>query len=178
MTVAGCRETGFAEPRGAGKQLVVFVEIDRCPTDAVQALTGVSLGKRTLKHLDWGTTAATFVDARTGRGVRVVARDEARALVPRFAPGIGDVRSAQIAAYRVMPEERLLGLTPIVVLPGWLDRRRVRVPCAACGQGVSYGREVLVHGRTLCRGCAGERYFRAADAPYDSGHIEGAAGGR
>jgi formylmethanofuran dehydrogenase subunit E len=28
----------------------LFVEIDRCATDAIQALTGVSLGKRTLKH--------------------------------------------------------------------------------------------------------------------------------
>jgi formylmethanofuran dehydrogenase subunit E len=50
MAIAGCRELGFERPWTAGKRLVVFVEIDRCATDAVEALTGVSLGKRTLKH--------------------------------------------------------------------------------------------------------------------------------
>jgi formylmethanofuran dehydrogenase subunit E len=54
MTLAGCRALGFEHPRQAGKRLVVFVEIDRCATDAIQALTGVSLGKRTLKHVDHG----------------------------------------------------------------------------------------------------------------------------
>jgi len=56
---------------------VVFVEIDRCATDAIQALTGVSLGKRTLKHLDYGKMAATFVNLARGTAVRVVARDAA-----------------------------------------------------------------------------------------------------
>jgi formylmethanofuran dehydrogenase subunit E len=50
MALAGCRAVGLEEPRRAGKGLVVFVEIDRCATDAIQVLTGVSLGKRTLKH--------------------------------------------------------------------------------------------------------------------------------
>ena len=58
MAVTGCREVGIPLPRRAGKGLVVFVEIDRCATDAIQALTGVSLGKRTLKHLDYGKMAA------------------------------------------------------------------------------------------------------------------------
>lgn len=54
MAMAGCREVSIPLPRRAGKGLVVFVEIDRCATDAIQALTGVSLGKRTLKHMDYG----------------------------------------------------------------------------------------------------------------------------
>ena len=60
MTIAGCRALGFEHPRQAGKRLVVLVEIDRCATDAIEALTGVSLGKRTLKHVDHGKMAATF----------------------------------------------------------------------------------------------------------------------
>lgn len=51
MTQAGCREVGVPHPRAAGKSFLVIVEIDRCATDAIEALTGVSLGKRTLKHL-------------------------------------------------------------------------------------------------------------------------------
>ena len=39
MVLAGIRE--MPAPRAAGKGLVVFVEIDRCATDAIQALMGV-----------------------------------------------------------------------------------------------------------------------------------------
>ncbi len=167
LTVAGCRELGIERPHSMGKRLVVFVEIDRCATDAIQALTGVSLGKRTLKHLDYGKMAATFVDVETGRAVRLVVREDARVRAAEWAPGVGDARQAQVAAYRVMPEAELLTVTPVVVAPGWLDRRRVRVTCEACGEGINYEREVVMSGRTLCRPCAtGDRYYREVE---DSG---------
>jgi formylmethanofuran dehydrogenase subunit E len=162
MTLAGCRAVGIEEPRRAGKQLVVFVEIDRCATDAIQALTGVSLGKRTLKHVDYGKMAATFVDVARGAAVRVVARDDARALVAAWSPGESDPRRAQIAAYRVMPEESLLRCEPVSVVPGWLDRPRVRVPCDACGEDINYRREAVVNARVLCRPCAGEGYYHTS----------------
>jgi formylmethanofuran dehydrogenase subunit E len=165
MTLAGCREVGLDAPRGAGKALVVFVEIDRCATDAIQALTGVSLGKRTLKHLDFGKLAATFVDVPRGVAVRVAARDDARERAARMFPGEADPRRVQMAAYRVMEEADLLSVEPVAIAPGWLDRRRVRVACAACGESVNYQREVVVEGSALCRACAGEGYyFRARRA--------------
>ena len=72
MAMLGCREVGIDEPKGC-KKLVVYVEMDRCATDAVQAVTGCSLGKRTLKFLDYGKMAATFVTTATGDAVRVLA---------------------------------------------------------------------------------------------------------
>ena len=66
------------------KKLIVYVEIDRCATDAVQAVTGCSLGKRTLKFLDYGKMAMTFVNTETEQAVRVLAKDDARALVPLY----------------------------------------------------------------------------------------------
>ena len=33
------------------KNLIVFLEIDRCMSDAVQSVTGCSMGKRTLKQM-------------------------------------------------------------------------------------------------------------------------------
>ena len=77
MACAGCRDVGIDDPRTAGKSLIVFVEVDRCAVDAIQALTGVSLGKRTMKFLDYGKAAATFVNTVTGRSVRVAARESA-----------------------------------------------------------------------------------------------------
>jgi formylmethanofuran dehydrogenase subunit E len=162
MVRAGCRAVEIEEPRRAGKVLAVFVEIDRCATDAIQALTGVSLGKRTLKYLDYGKMAATFVNLARGAAVRVVARDAARGLVPQWAPEEADPRRAQITAYRLMPETSLLRLEPVSVMPGWLDRPRVRVPCDGCGEDVNYRRETVVNARVLCRPCAGERYYRVS----------------
>src|SRR3972149_5726174 len=118
------RGAGPPLPLQAGKGLVVFVEIDRCATDAIQALTGVSLGKRTLKHLDYGKMAATFVNVAGGAAAR----------------------QAQIQAYQVMPEAALLRIEPVVVNPGLLDRRRVRVLCEECGEGINYQRELTAGG--------------------------------
>jgi len=159
MVVAGCRAVGLEEPRGAGKDFVVFVEIDRCATDAIQALTGVSLGKRTLKYVDYGKMAATFVNMRNGEAVRVVARESARTRAWEWAPTAMSDREAQIVAYRCMPEPELLSLEPVRINPGWLDRRRVRVHCAACGEGINYQREVIIDGRPLCRACDGGSYY-------------------
>ena len=165
MAMAGCRDLGIAEPKVMGKGLVVFVEIDRCAADAIQAITGCSLGKRTLKHLDYGKMAATFVNVATGQAVRVLARDDARERASLYAPGVADPRECQIAAYRVMPETELLSLTPVVIRPGWLDRRRIRVSCQLCGEGVNYGREVVSDGLTLCRSCfAGGYYVQRTDS--------------
>src|SRR2546423_882262 len=52
MAMLGCRLIDIADPRGADrKKLIVWVEIDRCMADAVGAVTGVRLGKRSLLYL-------------------------------------------------------------------------------------------------------------------------------
>lgn len=169
MTLAGCRALGVDRPRAAGKGLVVIVEIDRCATDAIQALTGVSLGKRTLRHMDYGKMAAAFVDVTRGLAVRVVARDDARRRAAQWAPDEPDPRRAQIIAYRAMPDAALLRFERVTIRPGWLDRRRVRVSCDACGEGINYQRELVLRGRTLCQPCAGLTYYVPAAAPAAPG---------
>ena len=75
MAIAGLDELGIKDPKSReGKDLVIFVEIDRCPVDGIIAVTGRTPGKRSIKMMDYGKIAATFVDARCGRGVRVSAR--------------------------------------------------------------------------------------------------------
>lgn len=159
MVLAGCAALKIVEPKEMKKGLVIFVEIDRCATDAIQALTGCSLGKRTLKHLDYGKMAATFADVPRGEAVRVVARDDARDRVRLYAPGETEPRAAQILAYRVMPDDELLAVQRVAILPGWLDRKRVRAHCQRCGEGVNYGLEVVQNGLTLCRSCFGGGYY-------------------
>ena len=66
-----------------------------------------------------------------------------------------------------MAEEHLLTVERVIVPPAWIERRRVRVPCKACGEGVNDEREVRVGGHVLCRACGGGRYYliRATGVP-------------
>ena len=58
MSMLGLREAGIEEPKGKDrKNIIVFVEMDRCATDAVQSVTGCSLGHRTMKFMDYGKMA-------------------------------------------------------------------------------------------------------------------------
>jgi formylmethanofuran dehydrogenase subunit E len=161
MAMAGCREVKIDEPRGC-KKLFVYVEIDRCATDAVQTVTGCTLGKRTLKFLDYGKMAATFVNVETEKAVRVLAKDDARLLVPQYSPNMINPREAQKSAYTVMPEDALFTIQPATVhisgenMPGF---RGTRVCCARCGEGINFRREVKLHGQTLCIPCAQGRYL-------------------
>ena len=70
MSVLGCRLLGLSDPRGADrKKLIVWVEIDRCMADAVSAVTGARLGRRSLKYFDYGKSPPLF-EHRDGPGVR------------------------------------------------------------------------------------------------------------
>ena len=165
MALFGCRLLGI-DPPDQEKRLFVFVEMDRCFADAVAAVTGCRLGKRTLKYVDYGKAACTFYDERTGRAVRVVARDDAREKVGRYVePGLGKYE-AQAQAYRVMPEEELFVVQEVALEIAPEDRpgRPLRrVTCAGCGEGVNDGREVYVNGEPLCRACAYGAYYRVGD---------------
>lgn len=162
MALLGLRSIGIDDPARARKRLLTFVEIDRCATDAVSLVTGCRLGKRSLKFLDYGKVAATFVDLETGRAVRVAARDDARAKAKAMFPAISDAAQAQLEAYKVMENDDLFSLQAVRVmlkpedLPG---RPHSRVACAQCGEGVNDGRERRQGDRILCRSCAGERYY-------------------
>ncbi len=161
MSIRGLEELGLSAPPPA-KRLIAVVETDRCAADAVASVSGCSLGKRTLKHFDFGKMAASFLDFQTGAAVRVVARDDSRHAVPLYAPGIEDPHKAQTAAYRLMPDSELMRVQSVRLsfseadMPG---RPRNRTPCANCGEHVSDGREVVRGGLVLCRACAGGSYY-------------------
>jgi len=161
MAAAGCQALGIDEPKG-GKRLLVYVEIDRCAADAIGAVTGCRLGKRTLKYVDYGKQAATFADLQTGRAVRVAALETAREHVGSYAQDTGDRYAAQIEAYRVMPDEELLTVQSVRlhVLEEDMPGRPVsRVICAICGEGVNDRREVWRDGQSVCRACAEKAYY-------------------
>jgi formylmethanofuran dehydrogenase subunit E len=166
MALYGVHLLGLEDPTGADrKRLVTFIEIDRCATDAIPIVTGCRLGKRALKFRDFGKVAATFCDLESHRAVRVVARESAKERARELYPEMADRNRQQMRAYREMAENELFDSQWVRVTLGPEDMpgyKAARVTCAACGEGINFKREVVREGRTLCRACAGERYYEPA----------------
>ena len=162
LSILGLKEIGIEDPKAQRKEFYVLVEIDRCATDAIQSVTGCSLGKRSMKWLDYGIMAATFVNLKTDKAVRITALEEARETSKKYAPEIDDKYKQQLEAYRIMPDEELFKIQQVKVaipnadMPG---RPMQRVKCDECGDWVQDCREVLQDGKTLCRPCADGRYY-------------------
>jgi formylmethanofuran dehydrogenase subunit E len=170
MALLGLRRLEIEDPLGADrKRLATYVEIDRCATDAIALVTGCRLGKRTLKFLDWGKMAATFVDLASGRGVRIVALEDSRELARQLYPHIENKSRQQMIAYRELSDAQLFREQQVRVnvdaaeLPG---NRGERFLCPVCGEGVNFGRFVEVEGQRLCLTCARpELRYWAEDGP-------------
>jgi formylmethanofuran dehydrogenase subunit E len=169
MALLGCRLIGLDDPRRRDqiKKLIVYVEMDRCTADAVAFVTGAKLGRRSLKFMDYGIMAATFINLDGPRAFRVISTEEARDLAPLYAPGETDKSRQQIEAYRKMPECVLFRVQKVHVpispydLPG---PTRSKVTCAHCGQVVRDGKEIIRDGEPLCKPCALGAYFQNPQA--------------
>ena len=164
MSMIGLKEIGIDDPRGKQrKDFYVLVEIDRCATDAIQTVTGCSLGKRSLKWLDYGIMAATFVNLKTNKAVRITALEEARETSKKYCPEIHDKYAQQLEAYRRMPEEELFKIQQVTVkvpekdMPG---RPMKRVQCETCGDWVQDCRDVQQDDKIVCKPCAYGRYYQ------------------
>ena len=165
MAMLGCRLIGLDNPRELPqiKQLIVYVEIDRCATDAIAYVTGVKLGRRSLKFLDNGIMAATFVNLESGHAYRIVSTEKSRDLAHAYASDCGDIRRQQLEAYKKMPDEDLFAVMPVKVAVPFHDMpgpSRFKVRCDACGAMVRDKKEVLINDRVLCRPCAYGTYYR------------------
>jgi formylmethanofuran dehydrogenase subunit E len=158
------------------KRLLAIVETDGCFTSGVSVATGCALGHRTLRLVDHGKAALTLVDTLTERAVRVWPQPEARRRALAYALDVPGRWHAQLAAYQVMPVEELLCARPVALaldLAALISRPGLRVACAGCGEEIMNGREVLRDGRPLCRGCAGDAYYRALDGPAAGAGADG-----
>lgn len=167
MAMLGSRLIGLDEPRQSDqiKKLLVYVELDRCTADAVAHVTGVKLGRRSLKFVDYGIMAATFLNLETGDAYRVLSTEEARDLAQVYAPEFENQSECQIAAYRRMPDNVLFRVQKVHVkinqfdLPGPTRRK---VACSRCGQIVRDAKEIIIAGQPVCKPCTDDSYFSHA----------------
>lgn len=156
LTIAGLRELRM-NPHEYNKDLIVFMEIDRCGTDAVQAITGCSLGHRSMKFRDYGKFAATFVDLASGKAVRVAVNEKNRAQHDQMDP------KEVLNVLATVPEDEILKIERVSItipeddIPGMPRHKTV---CSTCGERIMDGREVMHDGKVMCRNCANGSYYQ------------------
>jgi formylmethanofuran dehydrogenase subunit E len=167
MAILGCRLIGLNNPKSREqiKKLIVYVEMDRCTADAVAHVTGVRLGRRSLKFMDYGIMAATFLNLESGKAFRIISTEEARDLAPFYAPDVAGKSAQQLEAYKLMPDSQLFRVQSVSLrltesdMPG---PTRSKTVCSRCGQVVRDRREVKENGRVFCKPCTESCYFRDA----------------
>jgi formylmethanofuran dehydrogenase subunit E len=153
MAIAGLSALGMS-PFEKNAQLMVYDEIDRCATDAIQAICNVSLGRRTLKHRQLGKFAATFVDTHTQKAFRISFKprwpDKPLDLLEfgKFVRNASDdeLFTIEEVIVEIKPEER----------PGFPSRK---VTCSQCGEEVMDGEELVIDGTPTCKNCASDSYY-------------------
>jgi len=165
MAMLGCRLIGLDNPRQDNqiKKLIVYVEMDRCAADAVAYVTGAKLGRRSLKYVDYGIMAATFLNLETNQAYRIISTEESRDLINKYAPEFNDKTTQEIEAYKRMPESILFRIQKVHVAISEFDLpgpTRKKVTCEGCGQVVRDNREVQINGKPYCRPCAHGAYFK------------------
>lgn len=155
LTMAGMRELGI-DPQKPQHNLIVYVEIDRCGADAVQAITGCSFGHRTLKYKDFGKFAATFVDIAARKAVRVSVHEKDRAAHDLLE------RDELLRLLGAIPESEILKIEHVTVeipdddLPGFPHKKEI---CSGCGEQIVDNRHITADGTILCRNCGGSSYY-------------------
>ncbi len=164
MAMLGCRLLGLDNPTGRAqiKKFLVYIEMDRCTADAIAHVTGVKLGRRSLKFMDYGIMAATFLHLETGKAYRILSTEESRDLSCFYAPEESEKRTQQLLAYKRMPDNVLFRVQKVHAVVNTLDLpgpTRQKVACAHCGQVVRDGREIMQDGKPLCRPCSDSCYF-------------------
>ncbi len=162
MGLAGPAALGL-EPPCKDKRLLVIVETDGCFADGVSAATGCTVGHRTLRVEDYGIAAATFIDAQTGRTIRVAPIVDIRERAYAYAPNEPRHYFAQMQAYQIMPDAEMFTFKDVQLITSVeaiVSRPGIRVNCDICGEEIMNEREVHREGLTLCRVCAGNAYYR------------------
>jgi formylmethanofuran dehydrogenase subunit E len=151
------RELGVE--RAADEELVAICETDACGVDAVQFVTGCTIGKGNLILRDWGKQVFTFGRRSDGRMVRVALRyheptPEEMALPP------AERRQRSLERMKNAPDEELYDVRWVEApLPG-PARLFSTVRCSVCGEGVMEARAFLRDGQPVCPECYGPAYTR------------------
>jgi len=95
------------------KRVFAFMETDGCTCDGVAIASGARVGRRTMRMMDFGKVAATFVDTFTGAAVRIWPHPASRLRAVAAAPDAPDRWHAQLLGYQRLSAEDILVAAPV-----------------------------------------------------------------
>lgn len=160
LDLVDCR--GLPRFRNERKRLLTIVETDGCGLDGIAVTTDCAVGRRTLRVLDFGKVAATLVDTRSKRAVRVSPSAASRELAREYAPDARSRWHSYLHGYKLIPDHELLNVEKVMLtqsLEEIISKPGARTVCAHCGEEIINEREVIVNGQALCRTCSGDAYY-------------------
>lgn len=151
MARLGMKILGIDDPL-IFRDLIVYVEMDRCATDAVSVVTGCTLGRRRLKVVDYGKMAVSFVNLAINEAIRIA---------PKISvyPQPGEDPIAFLQNFRdeeLFIWKEVLIIIPPEDLPGKSLHNKV---CEKCGEVILDCREVIVDNGVLCKACVNKPYY-------------------
>ncbi len=160
--------------RAQDEEIVAIVENDSCAVDAIQLLTGCTLGKGNLILKDYGKQVYTFVkrpfkESLPGEALRVSVdfrgpeeSAKGKEMWRRFSEGdrseevlkaVHARRSQKIKAIIGAADEELFTIRRLKMKPPCTARLVPSVRCEKCGEKTMETKMGLFGGKKLCRPC-------------------------
>ncbi len=159
--------------RAEDEELLAIVENDACGVDAVQVLTGCSLGKGNLIYRDYGKQVYTFACRNSGRAVRISVKGKGP------SPEYSELRKKVFSGEATDEEKEIFNrhlqerTRSILEMPAEefcrVQHVQIELPskarifntyiCATCGEPVMEPRTRVREGKIVCIPCA-EEYSR------------------
>ena len=160
--------------RDIDEELVTIVENDACGVDAVQVVTGCTIGKGNLIYRDYGKQAFTFICRDSGKAVRVVLKSsfniddidpELSKLRPKIMSDTAtesetlefEKRMNDISEYmRETPAEEMFDIKYVNAEIPHKARIFNSVKCSKCGEMFAESRARMQNGEIVCISCYDE----------------------
>jgi formylmethanofuran dehydrogenase subunit E len=148
--------------RASDEELVCITMTDSCAVDAIQFMTGCTLGRGNLIFQDFGKMVFIFI-RRTKRGttngVRLSLHPQM--MKKRLSAAVRKDKEAAALAVLKVPLEKLFNVQTVQNYP-LPERARIfpSKPCESCGEPTMEPRLRVEAGKMLCQECARHKYSR------------------
>lgn len=136
----------LSDNRSDDEELVAIVENDACGVDAIQVITGCSLGKGNLIYKNRGKQAFTIAQRKSGKAVRVYVDTAKLDVEPND-------REGKIQAVLTAPAEEFCQVEFVSLKIPEKAKIFPSVVCSCCRERLAEPRAKLQDGKIVCLDC-------------------------